>query len=143
MHVPKAASTFKERGMDWSGKSTLERKQKHYFIFTNCILVDECEKPQVFAHLVSCIIWCSLVEGDEQLDRPNSQTCMCCIGGGGVCNKHSSLPFGPIQPSSSCTKELHMVHLTESANAKVPYILPLERSMGWYVWMKQRIISVC
>ena len=59
-----------------------ERKQKNYFIFTNCILVDECEKPQVFAHLVSCIIWCSLVEGDEQLDRPNSQTCMCCIGGG-------------------------------------------------------------
>ena len=54
--------------------------------------------------------WSSLVEGDEQMDRPISRTCIeCChvcptFGG---CHKHNILPLGPIKPAYPCTKELH------------------------------------
>ena len=57
--------------------------------------------------------WSSLVEGDEQPVRPNSQTCtygmtpcMFCIIFG-VCHKHNRLPFWLIQPYSPSSKELH------------------------------------
>ena len=51
----------------------------------------------------------SLVEGDAQLDWPNRQTCMeCCHACAayffGGCQKHNSLPLGPIQPSSPLLK---------------------------------------
>ena len=55
--------------------------------------------------------WRSLVGGDEQPDRPNSQTSMvmmprmCCIIFW-ICHKHNSLLVGPIQPS---TKKRHGV----------------------------------
>ena len=45
--------------------------------------------------------WSSLVEGDEQLDQPNSQTTFW------IQHKHNSFLLGPIQPSSPTTKELH------------------------------------
>ena len=56
--------------------------------------------------------WISLVQGDEQLDRPNSQTTM------KLCDawvafifqvnyKHNSFLLGSIQPSAPTTKELH------------------------------------
>ena len=50
--------------------------------------------------------------GDEQLDRPNSQTRMewyrvCVAYFVWIRHKHNSLPLGPIQPSSPSTKELH------------------------------------
>ena len=53
-----------------------------------------------------------LVEGDAQLERPNSQTCLeqCRAWATyifGVSHKHNSLPLGPIHPSSPATKELH------------------------------------
>ena len=57
----------------------------------------------------STLAWSSLQEGDERPDRPNSQTCMELSHAlfFGVGHKHNSLPPGPIQPSSTSTKELH------------------------------------
>ena len=54
----------------------------------------------------------SSVEGDEQLDWPNSQTtmelCPACVAYFlGVDHKHNSFLLGLIQPSSPTTKELH------------------------------------
>ena len=57
--------------------------------------------------------WSSLVEGDEQLDQPNSQTCMeWCHASAAyiflICHKHISLPLGQVQPSSPLTTtEIH------------------------------------
>ena len=56
--------------------------------------------------------WSSLVEGDEQLDQPNSQTtlelCHECVAlFFWVEHKHNSFLLGRIQPSSPSTKELH------------------------------------
>ena len=54
----------------------------------------------------------SLVEGDEELDQPNSQTCMELYHVWiayyvWIFNKHNSLPLGPMQLSSPSTKDLH------------------------------------
>ena len=52
--------------------------------------------------------WSSYVEGDEQLDWPNSLDCYhACTAYFLVCLNHNSLPPGPIEPSSPSTKELH------------------------------------
>ena len=62
------------------------------------------------------IPWSSLVEGDEQLDRPNSQTCMEWYDVSAayfvwICHKHNCFPLGPIEPSSPSTRELHVYTL--------------------------------
>ena len=55
--------------------------------------------------------WSSLVEWDEQLDWPNSQTwtewCYTYASYFFIFHEHNSLPLGPIQPSSYSTYELH------------------------------------
>ena len=56
--------------------------------------------------------WSSLEEGDEQvgsaqqLNMCGMMPCMCCIIFGGF-NKQNSFLLGPLQPSSTTTKELH------------------------------------
>ena len=51
------------------------------------------------------VAWSSLVEGDEQLDRPNSQTCMeCGSGGGSVGRAVASNSRGPWFKSSHWQK---------------------------------------
>ena len=58
--------------------------------------------------MATCVIhWSSLVEGDEQQSNlRGTLPCMFWIFFS-VCQKHNSLPLGPIQPSSPSTKELH------------------------------------
>ena len=62
-------------------------------------------------HQTIAVSWSSLVEWDEQLDWPNSQTwtewCYTYASYFFIFHEHNSLPLGPIQPSSYSTYELH------------------------------------
>ena len=79
---------------------------------------------------VSPCPWSSLVEKDEQRDRANSQ----------MVTQHSSLPHGPIQPSSPSTKELHALsklgcfsfwwHCRTTSHSTTPH--PINRVRRWY-----------
>ena len=79
---------------------------------------------------VSPCPWSSLVEGDEQRDRANSQTVP----------QYSSLPHGPIQPSSPSTKELHALSnlgcfsflVALSQNKSFTTSHPINRVRRWY-----------
>ena len=77
------------------------------------------------------VAWSSLVEGDEQLDRPNSQTfmelCLACAALFlGVWHKVNSFLLGPIQSSSPSTKELLAL-----GNVVENLIKYLTASKGW------------
>ena len=72
-----------------------------------------CFKLSTTATASKSILNHKAVQGDEQPDRPNSQTCLECCN---ACAAHvliypdlNSLSLGPIQPSSPDTKELHVL----------------------------------
>ena len=75
-----------------------------------------------FYETESLIPWSSLVEGDKQTDRPNSQRCIEWSQALflGVWHKRNSLLLGPLQSSSPTTKELHSWTLSISCTNTHP-----------------------
>ena len=70
-------------------------------------MIKSCPKP------VLSEPYSSLAEGDEQLDRPNSKTCMETYHVNTaylawIRHKHNNLPLCLIHSSSPSTKELHV-----------------------------------
>ena len=94
--------------------SIAEHLGNMFFKVINQTKVEILKANKQASHAISAETWSSLVVGDEQLDRTNSQTCMelCheCVAhfflGGGL-TYTNSFPLGPKLPSSPTSKELH------------------------------------